>query len=152
MSELLELYQSIILDHNKRPRNFRRLVDPTHRADGYNPACGDEVEVALRLGDDGRIADVAFQGEGCAISRASASLLTERVKGLTPDEARAAAAEALRLLTDQAEESFDDFDRYGDLAALSGVRRFPQRIKCATLAWHALQAALDGRAGASTEG
>lgn len=149
MSEdLTDLYQDIILDHNKRPRNYRPLPLATHHAEGNNPMCGDEIEVFLRLDGD-RIAEVTFQGQGCAISRASASLLTERLKGKTVAEAHAIGEEVLELFRDQGKEM--DLTVHGDLAALGGVRQFPARIKCATLAWHAAEAALKGHTEISTE-
>ncbi len=149
MSEdLSDLYQDIILDHNKRPRNFRPLPEATHHAEGNNPMCGDELEVFLRLDGD-RIAEVTFQGQGCAISRASASLLTEMLTGRTVVEAHEIGADVLDLLRTKDREA--DLVKDGDLAALSGVRQFPARIKCATLAWHAAEAALGGEHEISTE-
>ncbi|MFW6354725.1 MAG: Fe-S cluster assembly sulfur transfer protein SufU, partial [Verrucomicrobiota bacterium] len=136
--ELTELYQEIILDHNKRPRNYRPLPLATHQAEGNNPMCGDEIEVYLRVEGD-RIEEVTFQGQGCAISRASASLLTEMLTGKTVKEARAIDADVLDALRDSDREL--DLAKDGDLAALGGVRQFPARIKCATLAWHAAEAA-----------
>lgn len=143
-----DLYQEIILDHNKRPRNFRLLDHPTHHAEGNNPMCGDEIEVFARV-EEGRLAEISFQGQGCAISRASASLLTERLAGKTLQEARAAIADLLDLMRDKDREA--DLMEEGEIAALTGVRKFPARIKCATLAWHALEAALSGREEVSTE-
>lgn len=153
MSDLRELYQSTILDHNKRPRNFRVLEHATHHADGYNPLCGDRVTVWLDV-RDGVIRDVAFQGAGCAISTASASMMTESVKGRP-----VADAEALyRRFHDMAtgpigdEPNDDELDSLGKLAVFAGVREYPARVKCATLVWHALRAALAGRAApVSTE-
>jgi nitrogen fixation NifU-like protein len=144
-----DLYQEIILDHNKRPRNFGPLPGATHRADGRNPLCGDELHVSLRL-EGNRLAEVKFQGQGCAISKASASLMTESVTGKSPDEARQFAREVLSGLTGDTRDW--SFEKAGDLAALSGVRKYPARIKCATLAWHALVAALEGQSSVSTEG
>jgi nitrogen fixation NifU-like protein len=146
--ELTDLYQEIILEHNKRPHNYRPLPLATHHAEGNNPMCGDEIEVFLRLEGD-TIAEVTFQGQGCAISRASASLLTERLEGKTVQEAQALREEVLGLFRDQHKEM--DLVEHGDLAALSGVRQFPARIKCATLAWHAVDAALRGDTEISTE-
>lgn len=143
-----DLYQEIILDHNKRPRNFRLLEHPTHHAEGNNPMCGDEIEVYARV-EDGRLAELSFQGQGCAISRASASLLTEQLTGKTVEEAHAAVADVLDLMRDADREV--DFMNDGEIAALTGVRKFPARIKCATLAWHALEAALNGEEAISTE-
>lgn len=149
MSEMQDLYQEIILDHNKRPRNFRALPEATHQAHGHNPLCGDDLSVHLVLKED-RIADITFQGEGCAISKASASLMTEALKGRTVVEARQEHALALSMLTDREEREFD-LSEVGELACLAGVRRFPARVKCATLAWHAFAAAIDGQKEASTE-
>lgn len=149
MDELFELYQEIILDHNKRPRNFRAMEDHTHCAEGNNPLCGDEISVFVKLEGD-RIADISFQGEGCAISRASASLMTTELKGKTVDEAKEELARVTGMFKgdDETPVSLED---YGNIASLSGVRRFPARIKCATLAWHALDAAIEGKGEASTE-
>lgn len=141
MDEQLEqLYQDIILQHSKRPRNERSLEPCTCKAEGYNPLCGDHVTVYVNE-SDGRIADCSFQGQGCAISRASASIMTGLLRGLTPTEAQAKAAEVYQILT-AAQEPNADLESLGDLAALMGVRKFPARIKCATLAWHALEEAL----------
>lgn len=149
MSELDDLYQEIILDHNRRPRNFRALEDPTHTASGHNPMCGDELQVYLHVDGENTVREVTFQGEGCAISRASASLMTTTLKGLPLDQAKAEVSKALGLLTKSEEEP--DLAAHGDLAALAGVRRFPARIKCATLGWHAFTAALEGEQSATTE-
>lgn len=140
MSELRDLYQEVILDHYKRPRNFGPLEEPMSKAQGYNPLCGDQVTVCLRA-EDGVIEDVRFEGVGCAISTASASLMTEAVKGRTVEEAEALFERFHDVLTGQSE--IDEVE-LGKLEALSGVREFPVRIKCATLAWHALRAALEG--------
>ena len=140
MSDLQELYQEIILTHNRRPRNYRPVAGCTHRAHGHNPLCGDEVTVELRV-EDGRLVDVGFQGEGCAISRASASILTESLRDLAPAEARERIRETLRTLTDTSLPLPDPIEG-GELAALAGARRFPARVKCATLAWHAAESAL----------
>jgi len=147
MSELADLYQEIILDHNRRPRNFRELPGCTCHADGVNPLCGDEVEVFVQV-DDGRLSDVAFQGQGCAISRASASMMTGKTKGKTEAEARGMSARVREMLVGPEAEPPGEL---GDLAALSGVRKFPARIKCAMLPWHTLEAALDGRGSVTTE-
>lgn len=149
MNEMEDLYQEIILDHNKRPRNFRRLEPHTHHADGNNPLCGDEIEVFLVV-KDGRIVDIAFQGEGCAISRASASLMTSELKGRTVEDAHREFDRVIAILTGR-EGRTVDLAEAGDLAALQGVRQFPARIKCATLSWHALEAALKGKTETSTE-
>jgi nitrogen fixation NifU-like protein len=144
MEDYLEqLYQDIILDHSKRPRHEHELEPCTGRAEGYNPICGDKVTVFVRE-EDGKIAATSFVGEGCAISRASASIMTTLLSGLTPDEAHAKAKEIYDLLTG-AEEPEVDLEQNGEIAALAGVRKFPARIKCATLAWHALEDALSGK-------
>lgn len=149
MNELTELYQEIILDHNKRPRNYHSLENATHSAQGYNPLCGDEITVSLRLNGE-MIEDISFEGEGCAISKASASLMTALLKGKTLQKAKDDSLIVRQMLT-----STDDLntplEEIGDIAALSGVRRFPVRIKCATLAWHTMEAALEGQAEATTE-
>ena len=140
MSELSELYQELILDHNRRPRNFGSLPDANRSADGYNPLCGDRLKVYLRLEDD-RIAGVSFEGSGCAISKASASLMTDAVKGKTVGDATALFDRIHAMLTTPIDRPVDASD-VGKLAVLSGVREFPVRIKCASLAWHTLKAAL----------
>jgi nitrogen fixation NifU-like protein len=147
MSELSDLYQEIILDHNKRPRNYREIPECTCAAEGHNPLCGDEVKVFVQL-DGEELSDVAFTGQGCAISRAAASMMTGKAKGQTKT--------AVRRLTNQVREMLLGPEaappvELGDLAALSGVRQFPARIKCAMLPWHALGAALDGQERATTE-
>ncbi len=149
MNELFDLYQDIILDHNRRPRNYRALEEPTYSADGYNPICGDEIKVFLKLDGD-KIEDISFQGQGCAISTASASLMTVELKGKTLSEAMAGFKRFQDMLAEEVEKEVDFLD-FGDLASLSGVRLFPARIKCATLAWHALEAALQGQEQATTE-
>jgi nitrogen fixation NifU-like protein len=141
MSDLRDLYQEVILDHNRRPRNFGPLPGATRRAEGHNPLCGDRVTVFLDLAE-GRIRDVAFQGSGCAISTASASLMTDALKGLTVEEARGLFHGFHELVTHGGGEGSPDL---GKLAVFTGVREYPMRVKCATLAWHALMAALDGQ-------
>jgi nitrogen fixation NifU-like protein len=151
MDDLAELYQEIILSHNRRPRNAGELEGCTGKAEGYNPLCGDHFTVYLRE-EEGKIQDVSFSGEGCAISTASASMMTEAVKGKTREEAEARIGEVAEMLTAR-EEPEADLERLGEVGVLWGVRKFPARIKCATLAWHALEAALkdgDGEA-VSTE-
>src|SRR5271154_5696159 len=135
--ELQDLYRDVILDHNRRPRNFGLLEPADASAEGFNPLCGDRLTLRLRL-DGGKIADIRFDGQGCAISTASASLMTEAVKGLTRDQALALFERVHRLLTDDAAGAGD----LGKLAALSGVREFPARVKCASLCWHTLASAL----------
>ncbi|MDN5865551.1 MAG: SUF system NifU family Fe-S cluster assembly protein [Gammaproteobacteria bacterium] len=140
-SELAALYQDVIIDHNKSPRNFRELEPPRREADGYNPLCGDRLTVYLRV-EDGHIREVTFQGSGCAISLASASLMTEALKGKTVNEAQALFTQMHALLTDRNGAEGDV--ELGKLEALAGVRAYPSRVKCATLAWHTLQSALEG--------
>jgi len=139
-TDLQELYQEVILDHNRRPRNFR-AIEGGRRAEGYNPLCGDRLTLYLRV-DNGIIKDVGFQGSGCAISKASASLLTESVKGKTIAEADALFNRFQRMITAPAEAPPDDL---GKLSVLAGVRQFPVRVKCASLAWHTLRAAVEAR-------
>jgi nitrogen fixation protein NifU and related proteins len=149
MSDLRDLYQELILDHGKSPRNFRALPGASHHAKGYNPLCGDQVEMFVVLGDDGRVADVCFQGKGCAISTSSASLLTQTLKGKTPEEARQLFERFHDLITGT---TSPDLEPLGKLAVFSGVRDYPNRAKCATLAWHTFIAALDKKQGpVSTE-
>ena len=135
-----ELYQEVILDHNRRPRNFR-TIDQARHAEGYNPLCGDRLTVYLKMDGD-RIQDASFQGSGCAISKASASLMTDSVKGKTLKEARALFERFQRLITRSADEPVDDL---GKLSVFAGVRQYPTRVKCASLAWHTLRAAADAR-------
>ncbi len=142
MDDLRELYQSVILDHNRRPRNFREIEDAPQRADGHNPLCGDKLTVYLALDADERVSDVAFLGEGCAISTASASLMTEFVKGKSRDEVDEAFGRFHGLVTSSVSEAVET-EALGKLAVFSGVREYPMRVKCASLAWHTLKAALD---------
>ncbi len=142
MDDLRELYQTTILDHNKRPRNFGGLEDANREADGHNPLCGDKLHVSVRVDSQGGIEDVRFEGEGCAISKASASLMTEFVKGKGADEVEDVFGRFHELVT--AAPSADvSTDGLGKLAVFAGVREYPMRVKCATLAWHTLKAALD---------
>jgi nitrogen fixation protein NifU and related proteins len=150
MGDLSDLYQQIIVEHNRSPRNFKKLPHPTNAADGSNPLCGDQIRVELQLDGD-RIADIGFQGSGCAISQASASLLTGAVLGKTKAEAEALFREVHTMLT-SATDAPVDVARLGKLAALAGVRRFPVRVKCASLSWHTLHAALkEGAEPVTTE-
>lgn len=135
MEDLQDLYQDIILGHNKRPRNEGELPGHTHEAEGYNPLCGDRIRVFLKV-ENGVVVGVTFQGDGCAISRASASMMTERLKGCPAAEIEKRVAEVVEMLAGPVEPKLD-LESVGDLAALAGVRKFPARIKCATLAWHA---------------
>ena len=143
MAGLRELYQEVILDHNRKPRNFRRLGAPTAAAEGYNPLCGDRISVELEVEGD-TLRDIAFQGSGCAISKASASMMTAALKGKTVGEA-AVAVEQFRAMLTEERSSTDASALPGRLAVLAGVREFPIRIKCATLPWHTLRAALQGQ-------
>ena len=142
MSDLRELYQELILDHGKRPRNFGPLPGATHEAIGHNPLCGDKITVYATV-EDGRISGISFQGSGCAISKASASLMTDAVKGLDLADAADLFARVQAMVTAPVDQPVED-DSLGKLAALAGVREFPVRVKCATLAWHTLKAALSG--------
>jgi nitrogen fixation NifU-like protein len=146
-SELGDLYQELILDHKRHPRNFHRLEGATHQAQGHNPLCGDELTLYLRIEGD-RIVDVGFEGQGCAISTASASLLSETVKGKTVAEAEAMFGRMHDLLTKDAPDVSPE--SMGKLGVLSGVRDYPTRVKCATLSWHTLKAALAGQREAAT--
>ena len=143
MADLRDLYQETILDHSRRPKNFGELEGATHRAEGYNPLCGDQVEVALQLDGD-RVSDIKFRGKGCAISTASASLMTEALKGKTVDEALALFRKVHDAVTGQPTDEVHDDSGLGKLAVLEGVKQYPLRVKCATLAWHALRNALTG--------
>ena len=150
--DLRTLYQDIILDHGKHPRNFRVVEHHTCKAQGNNPMCGDRVNVTARLAD-GKIADVAFEGKGCAISIASASMMTEALKDQTPDAARMLAHAVRDICTGKDVQLADPALalHMEKLAALSGVRQFPVRVKCATLPWHALVSCLEDKAQATTE-
>ena len=149
-NELRELYQQVILDHNKSPRNFKILEHADHFAEGYNPLCGDRIDVYVKL-ENGIIKDIGFQGSGCAISKASASLMSSIVKGKTKKEAEELFRKFHDLITgDLGEEP--DIEELGKLAVFSGVREFPARVKCASLAWHTLASALsDGQKVVTTE-
>ena len=141
MSDLDDLYQEVVLDHNRRPRNSGRLASANREADGYNPLCGDRVTVYLEV-QDNVITDISFEGTGCAISTASASLMTEGLKGKTLDDARALFDGFHGLVTRGPDDGSDPVD-LGKLVVFSGVGRFPARVKCATLAWHTVKAAMD---------
>ncbi len=148
--ELDDLYQDIILDHHRRPRNRGTMEDPSAKSEGFNPLCGDELTVFLKMDGD-KIADIKFTGQGCAISQASASLMTVRIKGKTLAEARKEIADIKALLVGGDEPPIAVQERVGDAIALKGVRKFPARVKCATLSWHALESALAGSGQVSTE-
>ena len=141
MSDLVELYQELVLDHNNRPRNKRTMEDASNTADGYNPLCGDQVSVFVKV-EDGVIADVSFQGVGCAISQSSASMMTQNVKGKSVEEAGELFEVFHGMVTRDPGADFD-FGSLGELEALAGVCAFPNRIKCASLAWHTMAASLD---------
>ena len=142
MADLRDLYQEVILEHSKAPRNYRVLEHANHRAEGFNPLCGDRFTVYLDMSGD-TIRDISFQGSGCAISKASASMMTQRVKGRTRSEAEMLLENFRHLLTGKI--SADDRQGLGKLSVFSGVSEYPVRVKCATLAWHALRAALNGQ-------
>ena len=144
MGDLEDLYQATILDHKKRPQNFRVLDAPNRQAEGHNPLCGDKLNLYLDVDQDNRIRDISFQGEGCAISTASASLMTQAIKGKTQTEVEEIFARFHKLVTTGIGQEVDIPD-LGKLAVFSGVREYPMRVKCATLAWHTLRAALDDR-------
>jgi nitrogen fixation NifU-like protein len=140
MSELSDLYQEVILDHNRRPRNWGKLSDATSHAEGYNPLCGDRLTLHVKVNND-RIDAVSFEGSGCAISKASASLMTDAIKGRTLGEAFDLFDRVHEMLTTPIGQPVDE-SKVGKLAVLSGVREFPTRVKCASLAWHTLKSAL----------
>lgn len=144
MSGLSDLYQEILLEHNSKPRNFRKLEDASSTAEGYNPLCGDQITLYLKLAD-GVVTDVGFQGVGCAISRASASMMTQSIKGKSLDEANGIFNAFHEMITHPDTEP--DYDTLGDLETLSGVNEYPTRIKCAILPWHTMRSALsnDGK-------
>ena len=143
MSDYGELYQQLVLDHNKKPRNFRKLDDANRKAEGFNPLCGDHIYLYAKV-EEGVIQDIGFQGSGCAISRSSASLMTESIKGKTEAEAQELFAKFHTMVTGGFGPS-EPPAGLGKLAIFSGVREFPTRIKCASLAWHALKAALESK-------
>ena len=149
MSDLRDLYQEVILDHNRRPRNWGAIEQPDRKADGYNPLCGDKLKITMKMDGD-RIADVKFEGSGCAISKASASLMTDAIKGLTAADAEALFQKVHDMVTAPMEGTGFE-ESVGKLAVLSGVREFPARVKCASLAWHTMRSALEGVGTVSTE-
>ena len=140
MSELSDLYQEVILDHNRRPRNWGKLADETRHAEGYNPLCGDRLTLHVKIDGD-RLTGIAFEGSGCAISKASASLMTDAVKGRTLTEAMDLFDKVHEMLTTPIDQPVDE-GPVGKLAVLAGVREFPTRVKCASLAWHTLKSAI----------
>src|SRR6478672_6712390 len=149
MSELSDLYQEVILEHNKNPRNFREIEAADQYADGKNPLCGDALRVYVKF-DGETISDVAFKGSGCAISKASASMMTQAVKGKTSSEAEELFGEFTKMVRGEIDEESDE-NSLGRLRIFAGVREFPARVKCASLSWHTLHAALHGDESVSTE-
>jgi nitrogen fixation protein NifU and related proteins len=149
MSELSELYQQVILDHNKKPRNFHKLESANRSAEGYNPLCGDQLHVYLQLEDD-TVKDISFEGSGCAISKASASMMTQSIKGKSRHEAETLFEEFHGMVMGEFDEESSP-NNLGRLTIFSGVRDFPARIKCASLSWHTMRAALDGEPTVTTE-
>ena len=149
MSELSELYQQVILDHNKKPRNFRKLDGANHQAEGYNPLCGDQLTIYINLEGD-RVTDVGFEGSGCAISKASASMMTQAVKGKSKEQAETLFKEFHSMVTGELDEETEE-NNLGNLKIFAGVREFPVRVKCATLPWHTMHAALNQEDQVSTE-
>jgi len=148
MSDLDELYQEVILDHNRSPRNFRAMANANRKAEGYNPLCGDQVEVYILIEGE-KIKDISFQGSGCAISKASASIMTTELKGKTEGEAKALFEDVHQMLTGEVHGE-RGVEHFGKLAILSGVCKFPARVKCASLAWHTANAALKGGDGTTS--
>ena len=142
MFDAQDLYQVIVMDHNRRPRNFGSIADSTSSSEGFNPLCGDQVTVFLKVSDE-IVEDVSFEGVGCAISKSSASMMTEGVKGKSVEEALIVFQAFRRMLTTTSDQ-VEDSEILGDLEILKGVSQYPTRIKCATLSWHTLQAALQG--------
>ena len=149
MSELSELYQQVILDHNKKPRNFRKLETANHSAEGFNPLCGDQLTVYLNLEDDA-VQEIAFEGSGCAISKAAASMMTQAVKGKSKQDAEKLFTEFHRMVTGELDEEVEA-NNLGNLKIFAGVRDFPVRVKCASLPWHTMHAALNNQEIVSTE-
>lgn len=145
-----ELYQQLILEHNRKPRNFRKLAEPTHFAEGFNPLCGDRYEVYLKVNADGIIEDVSFEGSGCAISKASASLMTEGVKGKPVAQAQSLFAEFRELLKGT-DPTLAASPTLGKLRIFAGIWKYPSRVKCAGLSWHAMHAAVEDKNQVSTE-
>ncbi len=143
MTELRELYQQVILDHNKNPRNFGRPEATNREQQGHNPLCGDELQIYLYVDEDDVIRDIGFEGSGCAISKASASLMTDALKGVPAAAARDLFERFHQVVTGEVEEEQVDDAEIGKLVVLAGVREFPMRVKCATLAWHTMRSALD---------
>lgn len=150
MSYSSELYQQVILDHNRKPRNFRKIDEPTHICPGHNPLCGDHITVYIHI-EEGLVKDVSFEGSGCAISKASASMMTESVKGKTLDEVRNIFNDFHNMLMGELDPAVQEH-HLGKLAIFEGVKEYSSRVKCASLSWHALVGALDMKTDISTEG
>lgn len=149
MSELSELYQQVILDHNKKPRNFRKLENANHSAEGFNPLCGDQLTVYLNLEDEA-VKEISFEGSGCAISKAAASMMTQALKGKSKQDAEQLFSEFHQMVTGVLDEEKTE-NGLGNLKIFSGVREFPVRVKCASLPWHTMHAALNNEELVSTE-
>lgn len=149
MSELSELYQQVILDHNKKPRNFRKLEGANHSAEGFNPLCGDHLTIYIDL-EDNSLKEIAFEGSGCAISKAAASMMTQAVKGKSREQVEELFNDFHSMVTGESDEETEE-NKLGNLRIFAGVREFPVRVKCATLPWHTLHAALNNEQHASTE-
>jgi nitrogen fixation NifU-like protein len=149
MSELSELYQQVILDHNKKPRNFHKMEEANRSAEGFNPLCGDQLTVYLQLENE-VVTDISFEGSGCAISKAAASMMTQSLKGKSKEEAENLFSEFHRMVTGELDEEATP-NSLGRLTIFSGVRDFPARVKCASLSWHTMRAALHGEGTVSTE-
>lgn len=150
MNNLRELYQDVILEHGRHPRNFKKISDANHEAEGFNPLCGDQLQLFIKTNDDDIIEDISFQGCGCAISVASASLMTEFLKGKPINEALGIFDQFHDALTQDNESAANELKNIGKLFVLVGVREFPARVKCATLAWHTLKNALEDKSGVAT--
>ncbi|MCH9021759.1 MAG: SUF system NifU family Fe-S cluster assembly protein [Planctomycetes bacterium] len=150
MTMTKELYQQLILEHNKKPKNFRKIESPTHFAEGFNPLCGDRYFIYLTLNDQQVIEDIAFEGEGCAISKASASMMTQTLKGKTIEQAKDLFDQFRRLVLGRLDDQ-NEKDNLGKLAVFSGVSKFPARVKCAALSWHTMSGAINNTQQITTE-
>lgn len=149
MTDNTDLYQQVILEHNKKPRNYRVIATPTHKAEGYNPLCGDHLWITLIVNAEGIVEDIAFQGDGCAISKASASMMTSHIKGKSVDEAKKSFSEFHKLVIGELHPDRDP-NILGRLSIFSGIWKYPSRVKCAALAWHTLNGALAEQSGSAT--
>lgn len=149
MSDITELYQQMIIEHNKKPRNFRKIENPTHQAEGFNPLCGDHYHVYLNVDNEGKISDVSFEGTGCAISKSSASMMTGALKGKSTDQATDLFERFHKLLTGELDSS--EMSNLEKLKIFSGIWKYPSRVKCASLCWHTMKNALSGIKTAKTE-